>query len=126
MEAWRPIPGHSGYEASNLGRIKSLARPVVQIVQGREKTIHLRERILKPRQNRYGYLVVNVGGKWSRGIHTLVAKAFHGLPEPGQEVRHLNGSRQDNRAQNLAWGTKAENAQDMIQHETHWCQQKTH
>lgn len=49
-------------------------------------------------------------------VHEIVAEAF--LPErpPGHEVRHLNGDRTDNRVDNLAWGTRQDNADDREAH----------
>jgi len=51
-------------------------------------------------------------------VHRLVAEAF--LPEPlaGEQVRHLNGDKSDARAENLAWGSAAENAADRNRHGT--------
>lgn len=49
-------------------------------------------------------------------VHRLVALAFYGVPEPGAQVRHLNGNRADNRPSNLKWGTSAENAADRLRH----------
>jgi hypothetical protein len=51
-------------------------------------------------------------------VHRLVAKAFLPAQEnPAmQVVRHLNGDPKDNRAENLAWGTQAENAADTVRH----------
>jgi hypothetical protein len=63
-------------------------------------------------------VVLVVDGKHlTRLVHRLVAAAFHG-PQPfaGAEVRHLDGDPRNNRASNLAWGSKAENMLDMIRH----------
>jgi len=54
----------------------------------------------------------------SRRVHVLVCEAFHGPRPVGQEVRHLNGNKRDNRAENLRWGTRDENVADMIRHGT--------
>lgn len=48
----------------------------------------------------------------TRYVHDLVATAFHGLPKPGQEVRHLDDDRDHNAEENLKWGTRGENIQD--------------
>jgi DNA invertase Pin-like site-specific DNA recombinase len=51
-------------------------------------------------------------------VHQLVLLTFVGpLPE-GQEVRHLNGDRSDNRLENLCYGTRKENANDAVEHGT--------
>lgn len=45
-------------------------------------------------------------------VHQLVALTFLGPPPPGQECRHLNDNKDDNRALNLAYGTRSQNMQD--------------
>ncbi len=42
-------------------------------------------------------------------VHRLVCQAFHGPPETGQEVNHLDGVKTNNSAQNLEWATRSEN-----------------
>jgi hypothetical protein len=59
-------------------------------------------------------------------IHVLVAESFHGPRPAGMEVRHLNGDGHDNRAENLAWGTRRQNAADTVAHGHHWESIKTH
>jgi hypothetical protein len=51
-------------------------------------------------------------------VARIVARAFHGPPPAGCELRHLNGNRRDDRASNLAWGTKRENCLDRLAHGT--------
>lgn len=80
-----------------------------------------RGRKLQERVAPNGYAVVN---RWDpdKGhvvpmlVHRLVAEAFHGTPSPGAVTRHLNGDPSDNRAENIAWGTCAENSADMVRH----------
>lgn len=79
-------------------------------------------RLLKQSRDRYGYprVTLSVAGKARvRRVHRLVIEAF-GPPRPQgrSEVRHLNGNRVDNRVENLAWGTTAENQADRIRHGT--------
>ena len=50
-------------------------------------------------------------------VHQLVA--LHHLPEPpvcATELRHLDGNKENNRADNLAWGTAKDNANDRELH----------
>lgn len=78
---------------------------------------------LKPIPDAKGYQRVSVyavpGVQRKIRVHLLVCEAFHGpKPFPDAEVRHLNGVRTDNRAENLAWGTAAENQHDRVLHGT--------
>jgi hypothetical protein len=95
-EVWQPVRDFEGiYEVSNMGRVRSLTRKI--IARGS-----------------------------SRVAHILVCEAFHGpKPEPHHEVRHLNGNGQDNRPENLAWGTKSENRADAVRHGTDYNTKKT-
>ncbi|WP_439621469.1 HNH endonuclease signature motif containing protein [Gemmata sp.] len=51
-------------------------------------------------------------------VHRLILEAFVGPCPLGMETRHLDGDRLNNRLDNLAWGTPAENAADRIRHGT--------
>ncbi len=46
--------------------------------------------------------------------HHLVLFAFVGPKPEGLQTRHLNDIKDDNRLENLCWGTKSENMQDAI------------
>jgi hypothetical protein len=75
---------------------------------------------LKPTSDRNGYQRVDLGSKHSncRFVYHLVLEAFVGPCPPGLECRHLDGNNQNNRRDNLCWGTKLENAADMVRHGT--------
>lgn len=47
-------------------------------------------------------------------VHQLVALTFLGPRPKGQEVRHLDGNPLNNRADNLAYGTRTENIYDVM------------
>lgn len=65
-----------------------------------------------------GYRAIQFPDGSRRYIHEIVCTLFHGPRPDGQQVRHLNGNLNDNRAANLAWGTKLENEADRILHGT--------
>lgn len=68
-----------------------------------------------------GVAVYVPGPRYARrvAVHRMVLSAFVGPPPtPGHCCRHLNGVPSDNRVENLAWGTHAENAADKIAHGT--------
>lgn len=49
-------------------------------------------------------------------VHTVVLMAFVGPRPDGMEGCHENGDPTDNRQSNLRWGTRKENAEDMVRH----------
>jgi len=120
MEQWRDIPGHEGaYQVSDLGRVRSLDREVAY--RDGRKPRFFRGRVVRPRRLNHGHLSVGVGREpdGSRRymlIHRAALLAFVGPCPPGQEVRHLNGDPEDNRLENLAYGTRTENLQDRTRH----------
>jgi hypothetical protein len=116
-EEWRPVVGYEGrYSVSNLGRLRSFARPTYG-------------RLMSPCMNSQGYLIVPLrkdGARWLARVHRVVAEAFC-APKPGADVvRHLNDIKLDNRASNLAWGTKRENSADARRNGKSWWLRKTH
>lgn len=124
-EVWKDIPGYEGkYKVSNLGRVKSLERKVPirnhYTDEWHERTV--REHILRPgRFCKTGHLSVVLGhGEAGKPVHQLVMKAFVGEPPEGMEVRHLNGNPQDNRLENLRYGTRSENILDVYWQGKRW------
>lgn len=53
-----------------------------------------------------------------RMLHRLVALAFCGAPGDATDVMHLDGNPRNNRADNLRWGTHAENQAMMRTHKS--------
>lgn len=114
-DEWRPIPGFSGYEASDQGRVRTRGQ---------------RPRVLKQRVSRMGYLNVSVrrdgGSQAGQNVHVLVAAAFHGPRPAGLVTRHLDGVQTNNIPSNLAYGTQSENILDAVRHGTHPSKPRTH
>lgn len=110
---WVPIQGmEDAYEISRSGSVRSKTRKIVRS-DGRSY-IHQGE-ALKPARMPHGYLRVQLtfSGKTRRAyIHRLLAEAFIPNPEGLPIVRHLNDVPDDNRLENLAWGTPKDNARD--------------
>ncbi len=77
---------------------------------------------LYPYPSKDGYLRVEIkrdnGDRLTTFVHTLVLRTFVGDRLPDQQCRHLDGTRTNNRLENLAWGSAWENAQDRIRHGT--------
>ncbi|MCC4258026.1 NUMOD4 motif-containing HNH endonuclease [Sphingobium lactosutens] len=124
-EVWKSIPGLEGYyEASNLGRIRSLSR---YVAGGGEHTggRYLRRsssKILSPAPDSKGYLIFksSVEGRKSRqAVHRCVCAAFHGaMPQGMTDCRHKDGNKLNNREENLAWSTRSDNLLDRNSHGT--------
>jgi hypothetical protein len=103
-EIWREVPTHAGYWASSTGRIRGPRRVVLRPM--RTTSGHLYVLTPLPRRPRKLF------------VHRAIALAFIGFPEPGQEVRHMDGNPDHNAVENLRWGTRAENQQDRERHGT--------
>lgn len=109
QEIWKDILGYKDcYQASNLGKIKSLNRKVWMAAN---KNYCIRKgKILKGTQTKYGYLMVNLqktGKRKMCTIHRLVLLAFIG--ESSLQCNHKNGIKTDNRLENLEYCTCSEN-----------------
>lgn len=104
-EEWRDVPGYEGfYQASSFGRVRRL-RTTVRSKHGSTKT--QAEKILSGKPNR----VVRMGA------HRAVCLAFHGAPPFAEaQVAHADGTRTNNRPDNLRWVSAKENASDRKGH----------
>ena len=74
-------------------------------------------KILKPCNNHSGYPLVNLtinGKSVTIAVHTAVARAFCEGYEPGKEVNHKDGNRENNDYTNLEWITRLENIRHSI------------
>lgn len=109
-ERWRPVPGHSGYEVSDLGRVRSYRNR-----QGHPTST---PRMLSPGTVR-GYKHIKLGRSRQTKVHILVLEAFVGPRPDGMVCRHLDGNPLNNRLTNLRWGTAEENYADRHRHGTH-------
>lgn len=111
-EAWKAIVGFPDYAVSDLGRV----RRVNKDARGHAP------RVLKPWIGNHSYEVVGLtldGATHRRLVHRLVCEAFHG-PAPSAEhhVAHGDGTRRNNREDNLRWATRSENMEDSRLHGT--------
>lgn len=121
-EEWRRVSGNEERLAiSNMGRVCSMDRVVPHRISGamRKKGV-----LLKFYKDKDGYNVVSIrfGGKAQSTacrVHMLVAAAFI-APHPGNGmlVLHRNGVRDDNRSDNLYYGTAKDNSDDAVRHGT--------
>ena len=111
VEEWKDVPGYVGkYQVSNIGRVKSLKRPVWN---GRSYYI-IEERTLKQHLATKGYYTVRIsklGIMKTHEVHVLMAKAFYNHIPCGLElvVDHKDHNRKNNTLSNLQLITHREN-----------------
>jgi hypothetical protein len=116
IEVWRPIPSAPGYDASSLGRIRSLTRQVPIGPQGMTRWVD--GRVLEPSRpsGRRMHLKVNLGRGRDAYVHDLVCEAFKFQPKPpGAVVLHLDDDPMNNCPLNLEYGSYAENNQAIVE-----------
>ena len=106
-EIWADIPNYEGiYQASNLGRVKSLDR-----ISGEKRPRRIKEKILAVYYctNGYQFHILSKDGKpRDRLTHRLVASAFYGVSD--LVVDHLDGDKKNNHIDNLEYVTQRENS----------------
>ena len=110
MTTWLPIPGFTGYEVSDEGQVRSYRKNPAG-------------RLMRPAKNirnhyRYAMLQSDSGKPTAVHVHRLVLLAFVGPKPDGLQTRHLDGDTENNRLDNLVYGTVAENAADRVRHGT--------
>lgn len=127
-ETWLPVVGYEGtYEVSDLGRVRSLDRDVVD---KNGVTKHWRGKVLSPGlHNGYdGHLLVVLSirnRRKTRLVHQLVLEAFVGPRPDGLVSCHGVGGPRDNRPSNLRWDTIPNNNLDTVRDGNHAGRNKT-
>jgi len=112
-EVWKDIEDWP-YQVSNYGNVR---RTVIDNPFARNTYFG---KILKVNTDRYGYKYVILckdGKTKTKKIHSLVCEVFNGQrTNELNQVRHLNGDKQDNRPENLKWGSALDNSNDRKLH----------
>jgi hypothetical protein len=120
-EIWKDIPNFEGkYQASNMGRIKSLKRFCKSSLSKKGMRI-VPELILKQsKDGKYKSVSLHTSpnGRRDCQVHVLILEAFIGPRPTGMQCRHLDGNPSNNKLSNLKWGTPKQNAEDRIKHGT--------
>lgn len=111
-EIWKEIPNTKGYyKVSDIGNVYSVRSKKLI-----DKNVH---------RNGYVSVWLGVDGKsMTPSLHRLVAEAFVPNPENKPCVNHIDGNKQNNRADNLEWVTHSENMrhaeQTRLQGHSNW------
>ena len=100
-EIWKEIPNYEGfYEASNLGKIRSVSH----IVPCKGGTRFVKGKLKKLQTNHKGYLITTLSKEnqlFTFSVHQLVAMTFIPNFQKSTVLNHINGIKTDNRVQNL-------------------------
>lgn len=102
---WKQHPNFTMIEISNSGQVRDSQTKALK----------------KGGRHAFGYRTVGLkmDGRWKNyTVHRLVLETFVGRCPDGMECRHLNGVPDDNRVENLAWGTHHKNMLDRHDHGT--------
>lgn len=104
-EEWKEIEGYEGlYLVSNLGRVK--------------RSVNGKENFLTTTKMQTGYrkvILTRNGSTRNCTVHRLVAKAFVEGYQDGYTVNHIDENKDNNKAENLEWCSRIENALKYIE-----------
>lgn len=109
-EVWRWIPGFEGrYQVSTEGRVLSV------VAQDKPRLLKIYSINRKTRAKpRLAVTLCNGGVRRMFLVYRLVLLAFVGPCPEGMEACHWDDDTTNNKLENLRWGTRSDNAQDMI------------
>lgn len=109
-EQWRAVPSAPELEASDLGRVRTVAR-------GRILKPH---RVQKKRSQDTWQVTYRHADRQRYGrVARLVCEAFHGPPPPKYVAMFLDGNSDNCRADNLRWATRTEVAEATVDRGRH-------
>ncbi len=109
-EIWKPVVGlETFYEVSNLARIRSIGGLKIR----RNGRRYCRDgQLMAQSKAVHGYMIIRLrkmGESISGYVHRFVAQAFIPNPLGLPQVNHKDGTRDNNRPENLEWVTNSQN-----------------
>lgn len=112
---YKAIKGYEGfYEVNELGKVRSVDR-IIEYKNGSIRKYKGKELKLRIYKSGYAITTLNKNGvAKTYSVHRLVAMTFLPNTDNLPEIHHLNHDRRDNRVENLAWVTRAEQIDDHL------------
>ena len=124
MEIWKDVPGYEGYyQASDKGRIKSVAR-IVTVPRNKwgqqgQRKVNEAVMALQTDLRKRVFVALRRNGVAKRfTVASLVAATFIGPRPKGLLVLHGDGDSTNNCVSNLRYGDHCDNSEDARQHGT--------
>ena len=109
------IPGLVGYAVGDDGSLWSCRQPS----RCRHHPFRSWHQLKVTWSKHTGYGLVTLmtpEGRRQFRVHCLVLRVFRGPSPPGQQGRHWDGNKRNNRLTNLLWGTPKQNCEDRTRH----------
>ncbi len=120
-EIWKDVVGYEGlYKVSNLGRVKSIDRVVVNSL-GVPRRFYGKTMVLQSAKNT-GYAMVSLnknGVSTCKYVHGIVGEAFIYNPHNKPYINHKDFNRTNNLVSNLEWVTNGENVKHSYTRDRH-------
>lgn len=115
MSDKKAIPGASGYFITRSGKVYSDR----QAGGGGGRNAEMHEVTATAEGHKYKRVVLMINGKkTTKYVHDLIVSAYGGKKKKGDQIRHLDGNKDHNTADNLKPGTPKENGEDRVKHGT--------
>lgn len=124
-ERWLPVSEFPGYEVSDQGRVRSLDRVVLSRWDTPKR---LKGKVLVQviRGGRWGCDLYRDGKRRPVLVHVLMLEVFVGPRPEGMYGLHRDDDPDNNRLENLYWGTPAQNSRDAVNNGLCWKSNITH